>query len=239
MDTSTGYLIQTFRLNATSERQRSALRNVWKLILESRKKASKGDARLHIVMKTFNPKTFVIEELARADDHKELSKLQEKFVKKFNSVRNGWNKVNAPSVTRKRNERLKLNLDGKSYQYQSLAGLCRELEISNSTVNHWRKKGLSLSSAVKKAQLARCNTANKTKIVVFRKEFNNVNELARSKHNKFNYSAATIRKKHRRGISYEDILLERPRRPQKISIKLNGEVLRFQNVREAHSTLSK
>jgi len=197
-----------------------------------------SDAKLHQVMWAHKPKTFEIQELASAKDREKLSELEGYYQVKYQSIENGWNKVVASKNTQERGETVKARIDGKEYQASSLAALCRILEVSNNTVNHFRSKGKSLNVSIEKALAAKDKTIGKQPIVVFRKEFKNVNELAKSRYNKYKLTSSTIRKRFSAGQTYEDAVLEKPKRAKEIRIMVNGDVRTYQNKRSAHTALS-
>ena len=197
-----------------------------------------SDAKLHQVMWAHKPETFEIEELASAKDPKELSELERYYQDEYQSIKHGWNKVVASKNTQARGKTVKVKIDGKEYQASSLAALCRIFEVSNNTVNHYRRKEKSLNLSIKKALAAKNKTSGKQPIAVFRKEFKDVNELAKSKHNKYKLTPSTIRKRFLAGQTYEDALLEKPKRPKEIKIMVNGDLRTYQNKRLAHKSLS-
>jgi len=202
------------------------------------KRASVGDAKLHIVMKALKPETFKIERLATAKNIIELSKLENFYIKKFDSVKSGWNKVAGANTTQARGKPMRFKTNGLTYKGRSLAGLCRELEISNSTVNYWRKKGKTLNFSINQALSAKKITTKKELIIVYRKEFKDVNELARSKDNKHKVSPSTIRQRVRKGMTYEEALAKQIK-PKEIKIKFNKKTLVFKSIYSAHGALSK
>lgn len=199
-----------------------------------------GDAKLHSIMWAHGPKTFDVEELATAKSLKELSNLEIFYSNRFDSIKNGWNKVAASKSIQVRNMKVRVKVGGNVLESESLASLCRELDISYSTVNYWRtKKGTSLEAAIRKAQTAREQTEQKEMIQVFRKKFKDVNELAKSKFNKHKLHPQTIRKRVRDGQTYEDALLQKGASPKAIQIKYQNKNLKFDNKAAAHKALSK
>jgi len=55
-----------------------------------------GDGKLHAVMNAYPLHKFKIEELAIAYSDEELCKLESEFIKKFDSIKTGWNKREGP-----------------------------------------------------------------------------------------------------------------------------------------------
>tara|TARA_B100000315_G_scaffold78574_1_gene71900 strand:+ start:17 stop:1075 length:1059 start_codon:yes stop_codon:yes gene_type:complete len=202
-------------------------------------KAGDSDAKLHTIMWAHQPKTFKVEEIDTAENLAELVDKELHYQDKFDSIRNGWNKNKAANITRVRGKPIKVKIDGAIYEASSKAGLCRELGISNSTVNHWQKKGKTLDFSVKKALSAKKLTHEKELIIVFRKEFKDVNKLAKSKFNKHKLHPSTIRQRVRKGMTYEEALLEKSNKPKEIEIKFKNKILKFKNITEAYKVLSR
>mgnify|MGYP001159463246 CR=1 FL=1 len=210
--------------------------------LRDAKKANKAggsDAKLHTIMWAHQPDTFEVEEIDTAKNLIELKDKELHYQKKFNSINNGWNKNKAANITQVRGKSVKVKIDGATYEAPSKAKLCRELAISNSTVNHWIEKGKTLDFSVKKALLAKKSTQEKKSIIVFRKEFEDVNKLAKSKFNKHKLHPSTIRQRVRKGKTHEEALEKRTSTPKEIKIKFKGKNFTYKSVTEAHKALSK
>ena len=101
---------------------------------------SGGDGKLHSKMWAENCIGFKVEELAIAYSPQELAKLEAHYIKHHDSIRKGWNKITASQTTRSRGESVLIVIDGKKRKFESLAQMCRQLEISNTSLNHWIKK---------------------------------------------------------------------------------------------------
>ena len=202
-------------------------------------KAGDSDAKLHTIMWAHQPKTFKVEEIDTAENLTELVDKELHYQDKFDSIRNGWNKNKAADITQVRGKPIKVKIDGSIYEASSKAALCRELGISNSTVNHWIKKGKSLPFSVKKALLAKKSSQEKKSIIVFRKEFKDVNKLAKSKFNKHKLHPSTIRERVKKGNTYEEALQKRISAPKEIKIKFKGKAFVYKSITEAHKALSK
>jgi len=204
-----------------------------------------GDGKLHSKMWAENCIGFQIEEIAVGYSPEELSKLEEKFIKKYDSIKKGWNKITASSTTKERGESVSIFVGGKEKRFESLAQLCRNLQISGTSLNHWiKKKNLDLSSAVQMAIEGKVKNKImlETQYEVFKKNYESFNAIAKDKKiNKHNLAAITIRKRVASGSTIEEALLEPPLRKEKeITIKLsNGEVKKYKNLQVARNELVK
>ena len=203
-----------------------------------RNKHQVSDAKLHSIMWAHKPETFDIEMIDAADSLFDLKEKEILYQKKFDSIDNGWNINKAADSSREKEQNIKIIIKGKVYISKSLASLCRELGISNSTVNFWRRKKFSDSDSIEKAQSAKKATNQKGSIIVFRQEFKDVNKLAKSKLNKNKLSPSTIRKRYKKLGTYEEALLKKLNKPQVVKIKFEKENLIFKNATVAHNFLS-
>ena len=241
-----GWIYRIFHKNMPNQcyigRTKVGIKKRFEGHLRDAKKANKkgdGDAKLHKIMWAHQPDTFEVEEIDTAKDLIELKDKELHYQKKFNSINNGWNKNKAANITQVRGKPVKLKIEGVTHEASSKAELCRKLEISNSTVNHWIKKGKSLPFSVKKALLAKKSSQEKKSIIVFRKEFKDVNKLAKSKFNKHKLHPSTIRERVKKGNTYEDALQKRISAPKEIKIKFKGKAFVYKSITEAHKALSK
>lgn len=202
-------------------------------------RSDQSDSKLHTIMWAHKPASFKIKKIDTAKDIKDLSKLENFYIKKFDSVKNGWNKNKAANITQVRTKITTVKIDGVTHKATSKAGLCRELGISNSTVNYWQSRGNTLHFSIKKALFAKKLTNEKESIIVFREKFKDVSELARSKLNKYKLNSSSIRQRIRKGKTYEEALHEKPSKPKEIKIKFKKKTLKFPNATKAYEFLSK
>ncbi len=202
-------------------------------------KGGSSDAKLHKIMWAHQPNTFKVEEIDTAADLVELKDKELYYQKKFNSIKNGWNKNKAANITQVKGKPIRITLSGVTHEAASKAQLCRDLGISNSSLNYWLAKGETLSSSVAQALKAKKSTQNAKTLTVFRRSFQNVNELARDKLNKHKLHPATIRQRVRQGKTYEEALLEKPKARKEIRVNYKSQVYTFKNVAEAYKALSK
>jgi hypothetical protein len=210
--------------------------------IRASKKANRdeeSDAKLHKIMWAHQPETFKIEEVDTAVDLVDLKDKELLYQKKFDSIDNGWNKNKAANITQARGKPIAIKLLGVTHKATSKAQLCRKLGISNSTLNYWLTKGKTLRFSAKKALEAKKSTHGNKPLTVFRRSFKSVTELAKDKLNKNNLHPATIRQRVKNGKTYEEALLEKPKRAQKISVIYENKTYSFKSVTEAHKTLSK
>jgi len=206
-----------------------------------------GDGKLHAVMSAQGFSGFNVEELDSATSADELAKKEGKYQKEYDSINNGWNKIIAPETINKLDlSSVQINLDGELSSYQSVAHLCRELGIRNSTLTYWIKKhNLSLTEAVEKSLDAKNQTRAKqeTPLIIFRRPYSTLNDAVRDeKLNKHELNEKSIRARIKKGISLEDAFTTPPQKPRQRTLKIktpDGQVLQFQSIAEAHRELSK
>ena len=205
---------------------------------------SGGDGKLHSEMWAKNCVGFKVEKLAEAYSPAELSEREAFYINQFDSIENGWNKISASTASEKRGENVTVLIDGVEQGFESIAHLCRKIEISPSALTYWlKRKGLPLSEAVaeaikgKERELAKQNQ----KIEVFKRKYASYNELVRDiKVNKHGLSALTLRRRVSSGMSIEDAITK-PKEKGKESISLtfpSGETQIFPSVQEAHQALT-
>lgn len=205
-------------------------------------KKTGGDGKLHFEMHAKNCIGFHIEELDKAFSPQDLSEKESLYIKKFDSIKNGWNKITASSTKTIRGQNVSISIDGRERKFESIAQLCREIEISGTSLQHWLKKELSLDEAVKKSIEGKLKQQikNEKVIEVFKRKYSTINELVRDKKvNKLNLSAVTIRRRMKDGISIEDaLLIPLERKIKSLSLKLSdGSISEFKNLQDAHTQL--
>ena len=202
-----------------------------------------GDGKLHAIMWANKPGSFKIEELTVAYSPEELSQKESEFIKRYDSIQQGWNKITASSSKTKRGQKVSIILAGENLNFDSNAHLCRQLNIGASSLTHWLKKGLSISDAVKNALEGKeKDKIKKDQVIkVYKRNYSSINEVARDKKiNKLNLSAGLIRKRIKEGLSPEDAL-RKPKEKGITSITVtlaNSQTLTFNNVAAAHEKLT-
>ncbi|MBO6574301.1 MAG: GIY-YIG nuclease family protein [Rhodothermales bacterium] len=199
---------------------------------------SKGNGALYEVIRAFGPDGFVVEEVAEADTQAELNALETRFIKEYDSVENGLNRVAAPSTRRDLAEAGTITIRDEAFSYSSKADLCRQLEVSYSTLQHWLGKGLSLEKASEQALRAREDTEGEFE--VFRKRYRSYTELAADKKlNRHGLSGRQIAARVRSGMTIREAV-STPKRPKGISVEVEvgGEQRTFDNAAEAYRKLS-
>ena len=211
------------------------------------KGGSDGDGKLHAVMSANGFSGFHVEELDSAETAEELAQKEGEYQKKYDSINNGWNKIFAPLTINKVDvSSIQISLDGQVFTYQSIAHLCRELGIQNSTLTYWIKKhNLTLTDAVEKSLKARNQTRAKqeTPVIIFRRPYPTLNDAVRDeKLNKHQLNEKSIRTRLKKGISLEDAFTMPPQKFRKRILEIktpDGLILSFHSIAEAHRELSK
>jgi transposase-like protein len=206
-----------------------------------------GDGKLHAVMSANGFSGFIVEELDSAKTAEELAQKEAHYQKEYDSINNGWNKIIAPSTINKLDlSAVQISLDGKESSYSSVAHLCRELGIQNSTLTYWIKKHqLSLAEAVEKSLDAKNQTQAKQEapVIIFRRPYPTLNDAVRDeKLNKHQLNEKSIRARLKKGISLEDAFTTPAQKPRKRTLEIktpDGLILKFQSIAEAHRELSK
>ncbi len=238
-----GEIIQPCYIGKTEETVEKRFQGHQRDSKKVRGSKSGGDGKLHSEMWAKNCVGFKVEKLAEAYSPAELSEREAFYIKQFDSIENGWNKISASTATERRGENVSVLIDGVEQGFESIAHLCRKLDISNTSLTHWlKKRGLSLSEAVaeaikgKERELAKQNQT----IEVFKRKYASYNELVRDeKVNKHRLSALTLRRRVSSGMSIEDAITK-PKEKGKESIFLtlpSGKTKIFPSVQEAHQTL--
>jgi transposase-like protein len=146
------------------------------------KGGSDGDGKLHAVMSA-QGSGFVVEELDSAKTAEELAQKEGHYQKVYGSINYGWNKIAAPvTINKIDRSTVQINLDGEVTSYQTVAHLCRELDISYSTLMYWVKKHrFSLTEAVEKSLDASNLTRAKHEapVIIFRRPYPTLNDAVR------------------------------------------------------------
>ena len=208
-------------------------------------KITGGDGKLHAEMWAKNCKGFHVDELDVAYSPKELSEKESFYIKKYESISHGWNKIDASTSFVRRGENITVQIYGQERRFDSIAQMCRELDISGTSLQHWyNKKQLSLSDAVLKSIEGKKKEEQKKinqKVIVFKRTYQSINELARDiKINKHNLSATTIRKRIQGGLSPDDAIAKpKDRLIKNFDIKLpDGSVKNYESLKKAHKELT-
>ena len=196
-----------------------------------------GDGKLHKALAFLESKDLVVEEIDSAKSLEELLELETKYIKKYDSVKRGLNKVKGSRYLTHRKERVSVVVEGKEEKATSKNQLCKKLDIKFTTLNHWLAKGANLQEAVDQALRARKETLSKKgKIIVFRRSYDSYNELAKDKRsNKHGYTGRELSQKHKSDKSLEKIL-RTPKREisKKIKISLpNGTIKNYDSIKLA------
>ena len=181
-----------------------------------------GDGKLHKMMEASGLKDTLIEEIDSADTLEELLNLERKYIKKYDAVKKGLNKVKGSRYITHREETVSIIIKGQKIKATSKNQLCKKLEIKFTTLNHWLAKGANLQEAVDQALRARKETLSKKgKIIVFRRSYDSYNELAKDKRsNRYGYTGRELSQKHKSDKSLEKIL-KTPKRELSKKIKIN------------------
>ncbi len=205
-----------------------------------KKKPSKGLGALYEVIRAFGPEKFSVETLERVETLKELNTLETYYQEKFDSVQNGLNRVKAPQTTPSSLENIKINIDGKQYLVSSKAELCRELDISYTSLSYWtNKREFPLEEAVIKAIEGKRRESEKG-FYCFRKFYKTYTELAQDKRvNKYKLNGKEIAARVRKGMSPEDAVSTPKKENPTISIEVDGKPFKFPKINDAYKALSK
>lgn len=205
-----------------------------------------GDGKLHAIMWAHGLKDFVSVELNKAYSPEELSKMEAYYQEKYQSIKYGWNKIAASTINRINSEQLEITLDGSIQTFSSLAQLCTQLGISNSTVTFgMSKKKLSLEDAVAAAIEAKRKTDEKrnTPISVYRTPYPTINDAVRDKKlNKHELNEKTVRSRVRNGMTLEEAFSTPPIRGRNTEVTVtapDGMSYTFKSLAEAHRELGK
>jgi len=196
-----------------------------------------GDGKLHKMMEGSGLKDTLIEEIDSANTLEELLYLERKYIKKYDAVKKGLNKVKGSRYITHREETVSIIIKGQKIKATSKNQLCKKLDIKFTTLNHWLAKGANLQEAVDQALRARKETLSKKgKIIVFRRSYDSYNELAKDKRsNKHGYTGRELSKKHKSDKSLEKIL-RTPKREISKKIKIsfpNGTIKNYDSIKLA------
>ena len=189
--------------------------------------------KLHRVMWAFGLKDFLIEEIDSAETLEEVLALERKYIKKFECVKRGLNKVEGSRYLTPRKQSVAIILNGKEIKAVSKNALCRKLKITISTVNSWEKKGQTLQDAIDRSIKARDKTLSKIgSIKVFRRVYNTYSDLAKDvRSNKYGWTGKELSKKHKNGSEKKlEEILKTPKKESTKKIKFNlpnGKVKKF------------
>lgn len=139
---------------------------------------------------------------------------------------------------------IEVTVSGKTYTAKSLADLARKADITPSTLIYYhRKKGNEISQALRLALGGRKREAVRKanrKLIVFREEFENVSELAKSNFNKLKIDKKTLQKRiYQQGIAPEKALKVpvKPRRKTQSLILPDGVSKTFSSIKAGHDYL--
>ena len=205
-----------------------------------------GDGKLHAIMWAHGLKDFISIEIDKAYSHDELSNLETHYQEKYQSIKYGWNKIAASTINRINSDQLEVMVNGELQAFSSLAQLCTQLGISNSTVTFGiSKKKLSVEGAVAAALEAKRKTDEKrnTPIIVYRTPYATINDAVRDKKlNKYELNEKTIRSRVRNGMTLEEAFSTAPIRGRNTEVTINapdGASHTFASLAEAHRELGK
>ena len=195
--------------------------------------------KLHRIMWAFGLKDFVIEEIDSAGTLEEVLALERKYIKEYECVKKGLNKVEGSRYLTPRKEAVTITIEGKEIKATSKNALCRKLKIQYTTVNSWQSKGATLQDAIDQSIKARDKTLSKVaSIKAFRRAYDSYNELARDKKaNKQGYTGQELSKKHKNGSQKElEEILRTPKRFSTKKIEFNlpdGEIKKYNSIKLA------
>lgn len=196
------------------QHRNSPLKNRWNSHKRSAKKydpTKKGRgskfAKLHQAMQNLGGVDYFELKELKTFEHSDENKLidllnqaEDKFINEFNSIKNGWNIVNAPKTNYRRNSSEK-----------SLSQVANDNKIAYTSLCHRvNKMGESIEDAIKHLKLYA--NKNKEKYEYKRQIFNTVKDISESKlHNKYDLDKKTIERRIRN------------LKESKLKIKINGE----------------
>jgi len=205
-----------------------------------------GDGKLHAIMWAHGLKDFISVELDKAYSPEELSNMETLYQEKYQSIKYGWNKIAASTINRINSDQLEVMVNGSLQKFSSLAQLCSQLGISNSTVTFGiSKKKLSLEDAVASALKAKKNTEDKknTPVIIYRTPYATLNDAVRDKKlNKHELNEKSLRTRIRNGMTLEEAFSTPPIRGRNTEVKIttpdDGVTHTFTSLAEAHRNLS-
>lgn len=132
----TGEIIQPCYVGKTEETIEMRFQGRQRDSRKVRGSKSGGDGKLHSKMWAENCVGFKVEKLAEAYSPAELSEKEAFYIKQFDSIENGWNKISASTATEKRGENVSVVIDGVEQRFELIARLCRKFDISNTSLSH-------------------------------------------------------------------------------------------------------
>jgi phage pi2 protein 07 len=190
-----------------------------------------GDGKLHKMMEASGLKLTVIEEIDSADTLEELLNLERKYIKEYDAVKKGLNKVKGSRYITPREETISVIIKNQKIKASSKNQLCKKLDIKFSTVNSWLSNGATLQEAVDQSVKAHNMTlAKRGSIKAFRRVYDSYNDLAKDKRaNKHGWTGRELSKKHKNGDKkdLEKILITPIKKlSKKIKIDLPGGLIK-------------
>ena len=190
-----------------------------------------GDGKLHKMMEASGLKLTVIEEIDSADTLEELLNLERKYIKEYDAVKKGLNKVRGSRYITPREETISVIIKNQKIKASSKNQLCKKLDIKFSTVNSWLSNGATLQEAVDQSVKAHNMTlAKRGSIKAFRRVYDSYNDLAKDKRaNKHGWTGRELSKKHKNGDEkdLEKILITPIKKlSKKIKIDLPGGLIK-------------
>ena len=202
-----------------------------------------GYGKLHRIISSRDPISFKCEIVYEANSDLDLYEKEDFFIKKFNSIDKGWNKINAPKKPTKKEIKKTIKIDGKNYNITNYNDLCRQIEVPYTTFSYWYKKPhISAENAAELALLAKSKKEEKKPIKIFRQDFKSMNEIIRSKHNKFELEKTTLKNRVNKyleeGLTKEEAIeksLKEPKKsqPKKIDVIYKNKKLSFAKLVDA------
>jgi len=198
-----------------------------------------GDGKLHKMMEASGLKLTVIEEIDSADTLEELLNLERKYIKEYDAVKKGLNKVRGSRYITPREETISVIIKNQKIKASSKNQLCKKLDIKFSTVNSWLSNGATLQEAVDQSVKAHNMTlAKRGSIKAFRRVYDSYNDLAKDKRaNKHGWTGRELSKKHKNGDEkdLEKILITPIKKlSKKIKIDLpSGLIKNYDSIKSA------
>lgn len=197
----------------------------------------KGCGALRDVIRAFGPDSFVITALETAPTRADLNRLEARYIKEYDSINKGLNRVNAPTTINARLEAVEVTIDGQKSTFSSLAELCRGMEVGYSSLHYWLKKGLTLEEALEKLfERAKLSSG----FTCYRKFYATCMDLSRDHHlNRHRLSGSEIARRIRHGMSPEAaVSTPRKRVPKTIVLEVDGVQREYGNISDAYGSLS-
>lgn len=203
-----------------------------------------GDGKLHAIMWTQGLRDFISVELDKAYNADELSQKETHYQEQYQSIKYGWNKIAASTINRMNSEQLELMVNGEMQTFASLAQLCTQLGISNSTVTFGiSKKKLSLEDAVAVAIEAKRKSDEKrnTPIIVYKTPYATIHDAVKDqKLNQHGFNEKSLRARIRNGMTLEEAFSAPPLRDRNTEVTLTTPDRvshTFESLADAHRSL--